>query len=173
MGFLLCTHFRTWERAATRSLPTPDKRGGLKGSMQHWPVVYSLEFQSPTSCAYDTAITVNSLGRPTYPPETYEWDAGFYYLQVRCHHTEKRLRSRPQGLVPTRDRQGLSAGSRVQSPTKCGRRDIIRLGLLQRGTRALTTLRGSRRNGAMSLFGTSHLSMRSLLQRGSISTPIL
>ena len=30
--------------------PTLDKRGGLKGSMQHWPVVYSPEFQSPTSC---------------------------------------------------------------------------------------------------------------------------
>jgi hypothetical protein len=38
------------EGTASRSEICPEKRGGLKGSMQHWPVVYSPEFQSPTSC---------------------------------------------------------------------------------------------------------------------------
>ena len=27
----------------------PEESGGLKGSMQHWPVVYSPEFQNPTT----------------------------------------------------------------------------------------------------------------------------
>ena len=34
----------------TKNSFKPDNPGGLKGSMQHWPVVYSPEFQSPTSC---------------------------------------------------------------------------------------------------------------------------
>jgi hypothetical protein len=28
--------------------PDSEKRGGLKGSLQHWPGVYSPEFRSPT-----------------------------------------------------------------------------------------------------------------------------
>jgi hypothetical protein len=45
--------FHTSDRCCQTALhvgsrSVPDKRGGLKGSMQHWPGVYSPEFQSPT-----------------------------------------------------------------------------------------------------------------------------
>jgi hypothetical protein len=43
-------------------LPSPEKSGGLKGSMQHWPVVYSPEFQSPTSCVGATLVQMFKAG---------------------------------------------------------------------------------------------------------------
>ena len=58
---LVGSDLRAWQRLWTdygqsgsysppRNWIGPEKRGGLKESMQHWPVVYSPEFQSPTSC---------------------------------------------------------------------------------------------------------------------------